>query len=309
MAAVTGLSALQLEQSTLLFVLVFPGLIWAALRFGSKGATVAITIICAFAVWSATNDLGEFAVGSINARLLDTQLFIATVSLSALAIAALVSERAQLADGLRASRARLVEASDEARRVLERDLHDSAQQDLIGLRLKLGRAAEAIPEDPVEGERQVSVIGRQMDDVLEHLRAIATGVYSPLLHERGITDALTSAARRSVVPTSVRSVHAHRHSESVERAVYFCCLEALQNSTKHGGPGVEATVELREEPTALWFEVRDSGAGFDPKAHRAGSGLANMRDRIEAVGGSLTITSRVGHGTAVRGRVPLRAAG
>ena len=101
---VTGLSAVQLGRPMLLVVLVFPALIWAALSFGLQGATVASTIVCAFAIWGSTNDLGPFAVGSINARLLGTQLFIATVSLTALAIAALVAERARLADGVRASR-------------------------------------------------------------------------------------------------------------------------------------------------------------------------------------------------------------
>ena len=180
-AVVVGLSAVQLGGSMLLCALVFPGLIWAALSLGSRGATVATVIICGFAVWGAIDAVGPFGVGSINDRLVETQLFIATVSLSSLAIAALVLERGQLAEHLRASRARLVEASDEVRYRLERDLHDGAQQSLLGLQLKLGNAVEVMRKDPIEGERLVASVERQMGDVLGSLRAIAHGVYPPLL--------------------------------------------------------------------------------------------------------------------------------
>ncbi len=304
-AAVIGLSAIQLGHTTMLWALVFPGLIWAALSFGQRGATLAIAIICAFTVWGTTNDLGPFALGTISARLLETQVFIAAVSLSALLIAALVFERKRLTDGVRDSRARLVAMSDDARRRLERDLHDGAQQGLLGLRLKLVLAEDAIDEDPAEGKRLVQTIARQMDDVLENVRSIASGVYPAILHENGIADALRSAAFRSTLPVSVSAARIDRHSETVERAVYFCCLEALQNVTKHAGCDARATVTLRQEPRALQFEVVDTGVGFDVAGAGRGSGLANMRDRVEAVGGSLTVISMSGAGTTVRGQVPI----
>jgi signal transduction histidine kinase len=304
-AAVAALSAIQLGRTTMLCALVFPALIWAALRFGERGATVAITIICAFTVWGTTNDLGPFGVGSINSRLLETQLFIATVSLSALAIAALVSERSRLADGVRASRARLVAASDDARRRLERDLHDGAQQGLIGLRLKLAMAADVVEDDPTEGKRLVQTIARQMDDFIENVRSIAGGVYPTLLHERGLTEALRSAALHSATPVSVRATTIGRYSDTVEHAVYFCCLEALQNAAKHAGSDARVAVNLRQDSRAVLFEVVDTGIGFNVGTGGAGAGLTNMRDRVEAVGGSLTVTSSPGAGTAVRGRVPL----
>ena len=96
-----------------------------------------------------------------------------------------------------------------------------------------------------------------------------------------------------------------RYAEDVEVAVYFCCLEALQNVAKHAGPDATATVVLREDEALLRFEVRDSGVGFSPRTVQRGSGLINMRDRIEAVGGELAVTSRRGRGTAVRGSVPV----
>lgn len=304
-AVVAGLSAVLLGHNMMLCVVVFPALIWAALSFGVRGATLAIVIICGFAIWGATNDLGPFGVGSINSRLLETQLFIATVSLSGLAIAALVSERWQLVGRLNVSRARLVEASDEARHRIERDLHDGAQQSLLGLQLKLDLAADAIREDPPEGERQVRMIERQMDAVLHDLRSIAQGAYPPLLRNRGVVDALKSAARLTPVDVSVRSEAVRRYSRAVEATVYFCCLEAMQNVTKHAGQGVHAEVRLRQRGRQLQFEIIDSGLGFDARATSVGDGLANIRDRLEAVGGTLTVVSWPGRGTTIRGHVPV----
>lgn len=303
---VAALSATQLDHTTALSVLVFPALLWAAMSFGPRGATVAITIICAFAVWGATNNRGPFGVGSIDERLLETQLFIATVSLSALAIAAIVAERGRLAEGLRASRARLVEASDEARQLLERNLHDGAQQSLLGLQLRLSRAADVIPDDPVEGRRLIRTIERQVDGVLDDLRSLTHGVFPRLLRERGIVEALRSAVWLNPSDVSVHGAGLGRYPQPIEAAVYFCCLEALQNVVKHAGTAVHADVRLWQSGDSLCFEVIDSGAGFEPRATRRGSGLSNMQDRIDAVGGSLSVASRPGHGTTVSGQVPIR---
>ncbi len=304
LAVVAGLSALQLHGSMMLCALVFPALIWTALRFGARVVTLAVTITCAFAVWGSINHRGPFGVGSIDSRLLESQLFIATVLFCALAIVALVSERLRLAEDVRASRARLVEASDDARHRLERDFHDGAQQSLIGLRLKLGLAAEVLGRDSSEGQRQVAVIERQMDAVLAELRSLAHGVYPHLLRERGIVEALRSADRLNPADVSVHGVGVGRYSRAVESAVYFCCLEALQNVAKHAGHSAHADVRLWERAKCLRFEVADSGPGFDPNTTQ-GSGLANMRDRIEAAGGVLTVMSGTGHGTVVQGRVPI----
>ncbi len=303
-AVVAALSAVQLDRTMLLCALVFPGLIWVAVRLGSRGAALATAIICGFAVWGATNDLGPFGVGSINMRLFETQLFIATVSLCALAIAALVSEREELAGGLRASRARLVAASDEARQQVERDLHDGAQQSLIAVQVELGHAAEVIAADPSEGQRLVSLVERRIDEALAGLRALSQGVYPPVLRDRGLLDALRSAARLIPSDVAVQGIGVGRYSQPVEAAVYFCCLEALQNVAKHAGPASHTDVRLWEQGEKLRFEVVDSGVGFDADSNLEGSGFANMRDRIEAVGGTLTVSSHIGSGTAVEGRVP-----
>ncbi|HKO25908.1 MAG TPA: histidine kinase [Solirubrobacteraceae bacterium] len=210
--------------------------------------------------------------------------------------------KASTAD-LAASRVRLMDMAAEERRRLERDLHDGIQQHLVGLRIKLALATEAVEGDPVEAERLLSSIGRQMDAVLEEVRSLARGIYPSLLSQCGLTEALRAVGRNSTIPVEVRARGVARSGEDVEIAVYFCCLEALQNITKHAGPGADATVTLRQDGPVLSFEVRDCGAGFSPEVANSGSGLSNMRDRVEAVGGTLEIRSRRGRGTLVRGSV------
>ncbi len=212
--------------------------------------------------------------------------------------------KASTAD-LASSRVRLMETAHAERRRLERDLHDGVQQHLVGLRIKLDMAAETFREDPVRGERALASVGRQMDDVLQELRSLARGIYPSLLHECGLKEALRAAARNSPIPVAVRAAGIGRYPEDLEVAVYFCCLEALQNVVKHAGPDATTMVTLTRDGPLLRFEVHDSGVGFDPDAAAAGNGLINMRDRIEAIGGTLKITARRGRGTSVRGRVPI----
>lgn len=211
--------------------------------------------------------------------------------------------RASVTD-LEASRVRLMEAANLERRRLERDLHDGVQQQLTALRIKLDLAIEKIKEDPVQGERMLSSVGTQMDAVLQELRLLARGIYPSVLHEHGLVDALRSMALNSPISVVVRGIGIGRYPEEVEVAVYFCCLEAVQNVVKHAGPDADATIHLWQEATRLFFEIRDSGCGFDPAEANRGAGVTNMRDRIEAVGGNLTITSSPGRHTSVRGAVP-----
>jgi signal transduction histidine kinase len=212
--------------------------------------------------------------------------------------------KASTAD-LAASRVRLVEMATAERRRLERDLHDGVQQHLVGLRLKLELAAETIRTDPAEGQRALASVGRQMDEVLDELRSLARGIYPALLGERGLRDALKAAALTSPIPVEVRTADIARYRQDVEVAVYFCCLEAIQNVVKHGGPNASATVKLWSDPERLNFEVRNPGAGFDPTRVPAGRGLVNMRDRIDAVGGTLKVLSWRGRGVCVCGSVPV----
>jgi signal transduction histidine kinase len=144
-----------------------------------------------------------------------------------------------------------------------------------------------------------------MDEALEAVRNLAKGVYPPLLPEHGLGDAIRSVNRRSPWPASIDTAGIGRYPADTEAAVYFCCLEALQNITKHAGSAVNSTIRLWDDGERLLFEVSDEGAGFAQEAVEPGDGLINMRDRMETVGGALTVASREGRGTTVRGSVPI----
>ncbi len=207
---------------------------------------------------------------------------------------------------LAASRVRMAEAAHSERQRLERDLHDGVQQQLVALRIKLDLAGEAIQKDPVEGQRALAALGRHLDDALKALRLVAHGIYPEVLHDRGLAEALRAAVRGMPVPATFRATGIGRYSEDAELAVYYCCLEALQNTVKHSRSDTAATLRLWEDGPHLCFEVGDSGIGFDSKeTSSGGAGLINMRDRIQTVGGAVEITSNKGRGTSVRGNVPI----
>jgi signal transduction histidine kinase len=214
--------------------------------------------------------------------------------------------KASMAD-LARSRRRLVDAADAERQRIERDLHDGAQQHLVGMRVKLELAIDAIVHDRARGERMLAEIGEELDAALAELRSLAQGVYPPLLAEHGLAEALKSAARACSVPVATDVRRSGRYPPEIETAIYFCCREALQNVAKHAGAGAAARLRLWEDGSLLRFEVSDSGVGFGAAA-AAGNGVENMHDRVEAVGGSLELRSRAGSGTIVRGSVPLASA-
>jgi len=203
---------------------------------------------------------------------------------------------------LRESRARILAAADDERRRIERDLHDGGQQRLVALRVRLELADETMRESPARARRMLRQLGAEVDAALDELRALAAGVYPSLLADRGLTDALRSAALRSPVPVSVALNGEDRYGQDVEAAVYFCCLEALQNVAKHA-PDAHAVAISLERNGDLRFSVSDDGPGFD--AEVVGHGLVNMRDRVAAVGGTLEIRTAPGAGTEVVGHVPV----
>ena len=140
---------------------------------------------------------------------------------------------------------------------------------------------------------------------LEDLHALVNGIYPALLTDRGLYDAVKAMAREAPVPVRVLAEGLRRYPADVEAAIYFTCAEALQNAAKHGGHGATARIALRHEAEGLAFEVRDDGCGFDPAARSGtGSGLANMEDRLGAVGGRLKVVSAPQCGAAVQGWVP-----
>lgn len=221
------------------------------------------------------------------------------------ALEATLQEMRRQAAELRASRSRIVAAADAERHRIERDLHDGAQASLIALALKLRLAREVAEDDPERARVLLEELDSDLERTTEELRDLAQGIYPPLLAERGLKAALTTAASRAPLPVRVDANAVGRYENAVEAAVYFCCLEALQNAGKHAGAGARATLRLSEESNALLFEFADDGSGFDPRVLGRGSGLANMADRLGAIGGRLRVESAPGAGTRVAGTIPV----
>jgi signal transduction histidine kinase len=220
--------------------------------------------------------------------------------------AGLVLRNVRLVEDLRSSRRRLVAAQDEERRKLERNIHDGAQQQLVALAVK-ARLTRALTErDPAKASEMLQQIEAETQSALEDLRDLARGIYPPLLADKGLEAALTAQARKSPVPVIVTGDGIGRYPQEVEAAVYFSVLEALQNTAKYAG-AEHAEIRLAYDDDALRFQVHDDGRGFDPDATGYGTGLQGMVDRLAALDGVVTVTSRPGDGTTVVGRVPVRA--
>jgi signal transduction histidine kinase len=219
------------------------------------------------------------------------------------ALQASLTELEQRNAELQASRLRIVTAADESRRTIERNLHDGAQQHLVALAVKLGVAAELL-DDPAALRELLSVLRSDVSVTIDELRSLAHGIYPPVLRQRGLAEALRAAALRSPLPCRVTGTLPDRMAPEVEAAVYFCCLEAMQNSAKHAGDEATIEVVLDRADGELRFEVRDDGVGFDP-ASVAGHGFQNMVDRVGALSGHLQVLSTPGRGTSVRGSIPV----
>jgi signal transduction histidine kinase len=213
--------------------------------------------------------------------------------------------RGQAAE-LQASRGRLVAAADAERRRIERNLHDGAQQHLVALAVRVRLLEQLSERDPERGRALMKQLQDDVTSAIEELRSLAHGIYPPLLSSGGLGVAMSAACRRAPVPASLEANAVGRYAPAIEAAVYFCCLEALQNVAKYAGATASSRVRIWEEAGGLLFEICDDGAGFEPNRHAEGAGLTNMRDRIGAVGGTLRVESD-GGGTRIRGVVPLSA--
>jgi signal transduction histidine kinase len=218
-------------------------------------------------------------------------------------LAARLVELVARAQELRESRERLVDTQDDERRRLERDIHDGAQQHLVALAVNL-RLAQTLAERAPE--RAGAVLAAQVEaaqETIETLTDLSRGIYPRLLGEEGLVPALRAAASNSPVPVQVYAEGLARYPAGIEAAAYFCCLEALQNAAKHSGAS-RVALRLRDRDGVIELEVADDGKGFDPLVVGTGVGMASMRDRLDSVGGSLTVTAAAGAGVAVRGRIP-----
>ena len=219
--------------------------------------------------------------------------------------AGLVLRNVRLIEELRASRRRLVAAQDEERRRLERNIHDGAQQQLVALSVKLRLADTTVERDPAKTHELLGQLQAETTEALEDLRDLARGIYPPLLADKGLSAALEAQARKSQLDVELVSNGIGRYDQDVEAAVYFCCLEALQNVAKYSG-ATRASVAFEQQDARLSFRVSDDGVGFDRSRVAAGLGLQGMADRIEAIGGTFAIRSALGEGTTITGTIPVR---
>ena len=172
--------------------------------------------------------------------------------------------------------------------------------------MKLGLVERVVRTDTTAAESMVAEAKVEANDALENLRDLARGIYPPLLADQGLAAALRSQARKAAVPVEVEPDGIGRYPAETEAAVYFSCLEALQNVAKYAEAS-SATVRLSQSNGSLTFEVADDGRGFDPGAAERGSGLQGMADRLAALGGTLTVRSAPGEGTTIAGVLPVEA--
>lgn len=210
--------------------------------------------------------------------------------------------RAQAVE-LRESRARIVASGDAERRKVERNLHDGAQQNLVALAVSMRLARDMIDGDRAALSEMLDAMGAEVQRTIQELRDLAHGIYPPLLVDSGLAPALGAAAGRSPLDVRVDAA-ATRYPGEIEAAVYFCCLEALQNAAKHA-PDSHVEVKVWEESGGLLFTVSDDGPGFNRDAVGRGHGLTNMSDRLGAIGGTVRWESESGEGARVWGSIPL----
>ena len=218
-----------------------------------------------------------------------------------------LAELTERADELRRSRRRLISAQDDERTRLERDIHDGAQQHLVALTVNLRLALSILTRSP---ERAARLLGEQVvaaEAAVETLEQLSHGIYPRRLIDEGLAAALRAATASGALQVTVAERSSGwRPSADVEAALYFCCLEALQNAAKHAdAERVYVEIDV-DSDGAVGLLVEDDGCGFDPGTARTGSGLANMRDRIDAVGGRLELRSAPGEGARLEVRVPAR---
>jgi signal transduction histidine kinase len=218
----------------------------------------------------------------------------------------LAAELSQRLEELTVSRQRLVTAQDTERRRIERNLHDGAQQDLIGLKLKLVAAQAMAATDPGQTQEMLQGLVTDVGNAVETLRELARGIYPAVLADLGLAAALEAQARRSPLTVEVHADSLDRYPPEIEAAVYFCCLEALQNAVKHA-QATTMVISVEESAGELRFAAADDGRGIDVTRARSGSGIQNMMDRMAALHGSLDLGTAPNGGTSVSGRLPVRA--
>ncbi len=270
----------------------------ARIREDRIGSIVGVPVIVDGRLWGAAivgSMLREPLAVDTEARIGDFADLVAT------AIA-----NAATRDELIKSRGRIVAAGDETRRRLERNLHDGAQQRAVSLGLQLRLAEQRVPPELSELTQQLSEIGSAVAELSEELREISHGLHPAALARAGLGPAIKALARRSTLPVTLDATVPRRLPESVEVAAYYVAAEALTNAAKHAQAS-EVIVTVTDDAEVLNLQVRDNGVGGADFGN--GSGLIGLKDRVEALGGQLAMSSPVGDGTSLTATIPLHQAG
>ncbi len=304
LVSVVLLSELALRSDRPLSYIVFPALIWAALRFGPRGGTLAVAVAAGFTLWKTAHHSGPFVVHSLERSTLSTQLYVAVAALSTMFLGAVVSEREAIAKGLLESRARLVGIADRERRRLEHNLHDGAQLTLTMLAGQLATAKDNAARAPGQAAALFADAEEQVRLAIDQLRELAHGIHPSILTDLGLGEAIRSLTDGSPVPIRLLELPSGRLDGGVEATAYYVVAEAVTNAQRYSRAG-EIAIRAGERGHLLRIEVADDGLGG---ADVNGSGLQGLRDRVEAVGGSLEIHTAPARGTLVRASIPLPAA-
>lgn len=301
LAVLVGLGFITIHAGRPLSYLAFPALIWAALWFGPRGATLAMAITAICAIWGTTHYLGPFAFHPLSRGVLETQLFLLVTSLSALSVAALASEREELSRSVQASRKRIVIAADEERRRLERDLHDGAQQRLVALAAHLGLAAGRAREEPATARASFESARAELLVAIDELREFVHGIHPTALRRFGLARAVEIIAARSATPVEIIELPHVRLDETAEATAYYIVLEAVTNAQRYANASV-VKVRAHVDDSGLALQVEDDGVGG--AVERSYLGLQGLRDRVEATSGTFTVHSAPGEGTRIDARIP-----
>jgi signal transduction histidine kinase len=300
-AVLVGLGFITIHAARPLSYLAFPALIWSALRFGPRGATVAMAITASFTIWGTTHYSGPFAFHPLSRGVLETQLFLLVTSLSALSVAALASEREALSRRVQASRKRIVVAADEERRRLERDLHDGAQQRLVALAAHLGLAAGKAQQEPETAAASFESAQAELLVAIDELREFVHGIHPTALRRFGLARAVEIVAARSATPVEIIELPDVRLDDTAEATAYYIVLEAVTNAQRYANAS-SVTVRAYVDDSSLALQVEDDGVGG--AVERSDLGLQGLRDRVEATGGTFIVQSAVGQGTRIEARIP-----
>jgi signal transduction histidine kinase len=306
LGTLVGLSLVTMHVGRPLSYLAFPALIWAALRFGPRGATLALAISAAFTIWGTTHFVGPFAFHELTRSVLETQLYLFVTALAALSVAALASEREQLARSVRASRTRIVVAADEERRRLERNIHDGAQQRLVALAAHLGLAASEAREVPESAAASFEAAQAELVVAIDELRELVHGIHPTALRRFGLARAVAIVAARSATPVELVELPLQRLDETSEATAYYIVLEAVANAQRHANASV---VRVRGHLRSSCLELQIDDDGIGGAVERNDLGLQGLRDRVEATGGTFSFESEHGHGTRIEAEMPVTVVG